>query len=154
MTAPQIVPHYLVAKLLQDQTQEQIKRACKRAGVSYVTVWNWYAKHNSAGIDKFCKVANALGYEVGLFRVQQPLEQPTMTRKPSQAATSKLRLTNAINGGRINVMNGDKIAGYVEDDTLFGMDKDGYAVRVDSIAHRVEIIGKLENWRNKPSAAA
>jgi hypothetical protein len=156
MTAAAVVPHYLVAKLFHDQTPAQIKRICERAGVQYPTVREWIFAKRSARIDLFCKCANAAGYEVGLFRVQPPLEtleQPAMTRKPSNhAATSKLRIFDR--NGRIEVMDGGKLAGYVDGDILSAIDKDGYAVEVGPINHRVEIIGKLENWRSKPSAAA
>lgn len=76
-------------------------------------------------------------------------------RQPSTtAATSKLRLIDR--NGRTEVIDSaGKLAGYVSEEMLYAIDKDGYAASVGAINHRVEIIGKLENWRNgKPSAAA
>lgn len=47
---------------------------------------------------------------------------------------------------RIEIFVGNELRGYVEDDILFSIDKDGYAVQIATIEHRVEIIEKWKSW--------
>lgn len=51
--------------------------------------------------------------------------------------------------GRIDVMSGNTLVGYVDNDQLYGIDSKGFADLVGSVNHRTEIIGKLKAWRNK-----
>lgn len=50
--------------------------------------------------------------------------------------------------GRTELYTGNELRAYVEDDTLFAIGHDGYAVRVCDIEHRREIIEKWQNWLN------
>lgn len=47
------------------------------------------------------------------------------------------------------IFSGNTVIGYVENETLFGFGKDGYAVEICRINNQAEIIGKLTEWRNK-----
>lgn len=46
---------------------------------------------------------------------------------------------------RIELYVRNELRAYVEDDTLYTIGKDGYAVRIGTIEHRAEIIAKWEN---------
>lgn len=48
--------------------------------------------------------------------------------------------------GRTELYIGNELRAYVEDETLFALDKDGYAVQIATIEHRSEIIEKWQNW--------
>ena len=48
--------------------------------------------------------------------------------------------------GRTELYTGNELRAYVEDETLFAIDKDGYAVQIATIEHRAEIIEKWRNW--------
>jgi len=47
----------------------------------------------------------------------------------------------------VKVVKATELVGYVENDVLFGIGKDGYAHEVGTINHTSEIIGKLEEWK-------
>lgn len=52
---------------------------------------------------------------------------------------------------RLNIYDGNVIVGYVEGETLFGIDKDGYAEEIGRIDHQNEIEQRLNEWRNRPN---
>jgi len=45
------------------------------------------------------------------------------------------------------VFNGNTVLGYVEDDKLYGFDRDGYAVEICHIDNNNEIAMRFEEWR-------
>lgn len=47
------------------------------------------------------------------------------------------------------IFSGNKVIGYVENQTLFGFGNDGYAVEICRIDNQSEIVGKLNEWRQK-----
>lgn len=62
-----------------------------------------------------------------------------------------MKITNAPQGKTEARLNG-KVIGYAKDDILYGIDKDGYAVEIGTVNHRVEIPTKLREWLNSVSA--
>ena len=48
---------------------------------------------------------------------------------------------------RLMVFNGNTVLGYVEDDKLYGFDRDGYAVEICHIDNNNEIAMRFEEWR-------
>lgn len=49
----------------------------------------------------------------------------------------------------IKIFSENKIVGYVENDTLYGFDRDGYAIEVCRIDHDHEITGKFLEWHRR-----
>lgn len=49
---------------------------------------------------------------------------------------------------RLELYQANQLRAYVEDDELFGIDKDGYAVHIGTIEHRSEVIMKWQSWLN------
>lgn len=45
------------------------------------------------------------------------------------------------------VFNENTVIGYVEDDKLYGLDRDGYAVEVCHIDNNNEIAARMGEWR-------
>lgn len=51
------------------------------------------------------------------------------------------------NNDGCKIFSGNKVIGYVENETLYGFGNDGYAVEICRIDQQVEIAGKLTEWR-------
>lgn len=51
-----------------------------------------------------------------------------------------------VKDGRQEIYRGNTMRGYVDDDTLFAIGQDGYAVKVGEIGHSSEATEKLETW--------
>lgn len=49
---------------------------------------------------------------------------------------------------RLEVFDDNKLVGYVENETLTGFDRDGYAVEIGHINNNNEIAGKLKEWHS------
>lgn len=49
--------------------------------------------------------------------------------------------------GRFEIFNENKVVGYVEDNKLFGFDRDGYAEEICHIENNNEITTRFETWR-------
>lgn len=47
---------------------------------------------------------------------------------------------------RIEAYRENTLVGYAENDKLYAIDKNGYAVEIGPVSHRVEIAGKLDAW--------
>lgn len=103
----------------------------KISGVDSAVIRGW--KTRNPRLDLFIAVADAMGYEI-------------IMRKKS----AKFRLVTAPKG-RIDAFRDNEKIGFVEAETLFAIDKDGYSHEVGPISHRVEIHGKLEAWRTAKS---
>ena len=58
-----------------------------------------------------------------------------------------VKVTPTQDGNRRNVYNGNVLIGYVENDTLYGIDADGYALPICTIEHENEIAGRLAEWQ-------
>lgn len=127
----------LVSQLLDGKTPNELNRLCRKSGVKRPTIDSWITRRRTPRIDLFGKVAEAAEFELKL--------QPKTKRKADEMA--KYQLVNA--DDRTNViLDRTRLVGYVEDDTLTGIDAQGYAVRVGTVNHRSEIISKLDAWRN------
>lgn len=50
--------------------------------------------------------------------------------------------------GRAEIFNENKVIGYVEENKLYGFDRDGYAVEICHIDNNHEIAGKLKEWHS------
>lgn len=49
---------------------------------------------------------------------------------------------------RLEVFDDNKVIGYVENNTLSGLDRDGYAVEICHIDNNSEIAGRLKEWQS------
>lgn len=123
----------IVEDLFGKLTINQKLELCKKSRVGRMTVDSWTSKRRTPRIDLFTRVANAAGYNL----VLEPIMK---TEKEFKIYTRQ---------GRIDVMSGNTLVGYVDNDQLYGIDSKGFADLVGSVNHRTEIIGKLKVWRNK-----
>jgi hypothetical protein len=51
--------------------------------------------------------------------------------------------------GRQKIFSGNRCVGYVENDVLYGFDKDGYAVEICRVVDGVSIGAMYIDWRRK-----
>ena len=57
----------------------------------------------------------------------------------------------AYRNGRTELYTGNELRAYVEDEILFAIAANGYAVRIGEIEHRSEIVSLWEKWINDPN---
>lgn len=50
---------------------------------------------------------------------------------------------------RLEAFDGNKVIGYVEENKLYGLDRDGYAVEICHIDNNNEIETKLKAWQRQ-----
>lgn len=121
----------LTQQLLRAVEEHGYASTARVSGVSSDVIKGW-SKRNPR-LDLFLAVANATGFEI------------TMKKK-----SPKFRIINAPRG-RIEAFEDNRMVGYVENDTLYAIDKHGYAHDAGSVSHRVEIKAKLNEWRKGAS---
>ncbi len=132
-----------VSIIFAGKTSEEINKICECANVPRPTVNSWLRQDRSPRFDLLYKVAKAAGL---VFLLIPQEDQATMFKtKPVMQLPKKFRQFNR--NDRIEILYGNDLAGYVENDVLFGIDKDGYSVEVARVNHRTEFIGKLVMWR-------
>lgn len=137
--------HPLVKELLSDKTSREINRACSRADVSRMAVNGWLKEDAAPRITNLIAIGDMFGLEL-VWRRKELLPMRPMTQ-PRPRATDKLRMINK--DKRIEIWDQTKMVAYVDDDQLTAIGKDGYAVPVCRINHRVEIMPKFNEWKAK-----
>lgn len=122
----------LTKQLLRAVAEHGYAPTARISGVSSDVIKGW--EKRNPRLDLFLAVADAAGFEI------------TMRKK-----SPKFRLMTRAE--RIEAFEDNRLIGYVSDETLFAIDKDGYAHEVGPISHRVEIQGKLDKWRKNGGAS-
>lgn len=135
--------HAILCEVLGNLNAYQINQLCLKSGVPRPTVDSWMRLDRRPRLDLVDKIVDAAGYKITLRRK----ELVPMTPRAPATPARKLHIT--IRNGRVELWDQTKMLAYVEDDILHGIDRDGYAVQIGTIGHRVEIIPKFEEWRDK-----
>jgi len=118
-----------------------LRALSEKSGVSYMSLERWSRRQASPRIDLFVALANSAGFDVALI----PRE------KVMKSKSKFIRLVTRI--GRVEAFLDNHMVGYVENDTLYGIDRKGFAIEVCTINHRVEIAAKLIEWRKEQHIA-
>lgn len=122
----------IVNQLLFGKNKQQILEYSERSGVQLQNITAWQ-NGRPATFDLLAKLANTAGFDIIAVK-----------RKRSYKMT-KIKVLSRNNRQECFIEN--HLVGYVENETLYGIDRKGFAVEITSINHRTEIIGKLEEWR-------